>query len=242
MKNLDHANSLYLSPRCRPWTLDSFGNRRLILAALVRILPRFSGVVLDVGCGHKPYKSLLLASPSRASRYIGLDLPDNLYEPPDLQWDGQKIPLGNASVDGVLMTEVLEHCPRPDEVLKEVERVLKPGGFVFLTVPFIWPIHNVPNDEYRYTPFALDRLLDEAGFRERRIDATGGRHAVLALTLGLWVRRRPLTSRRHVAAKAVLSLLLWPIIWLLLKMDRPPDEFIESAMLVGLSATALKSF
>ena len=231
----------YLSPPCRPSTLDSFGNRRLILAALRANLQHFSGVVLDVGCGHKPYKPLLLSPASRCEKYIGLDLPENLYEAPDLAWDGETIPLGDASIDSVLLTEVLEHCPRPAEVLKEISRVLKNGGFLFLTVPFIWPIHTVPHDEFRYTPFALRRLLEQAGFANAKIEATGGRHAVLALTLGLWVRRRPLTSRRHVLVRAVLSLLLWPVIWLLLKLDTPPSEFSESAMLVGLSAAATRS-
>lgn len=241
MRNLDQLQAQYLSPRCRPSTLDSFGNRRLILAALRENLPDFYGVVLDVGCGHRPYRSPLLSPPSRASSYIGLDLPENLYGSPDLEWDGRKIPLADAAVDSVLLTEVLEHCPQPDEVLKEIARVLKPGGFLFLTVPFIWPIHAVPHDEYRYTPFALRRLLDAAGFPGARIAATGGRHAVLALTLGLWVRRRSLTSRRHAVTRKVLSLVLWPIIWLLLRMDRPPAEFQESAMLVGLSAAATRS-
>ena len=111
---------------------------------------------------------------------------------------------------------------------------------MFLTVPFIWPIHTVPHDEFRYTPFALRRLLERTGFQNPVIEATGGRHAVLALTLGLWVRRRPLTSRVHVVTRAVLSILLWPVIWLLLKMDKRPPEFEESTMIVGLSAQAFK--
>jgi SAM-dependent methyltransferase len=230
----------YLSALCRPTTLDSFGNRRLILAALRANLPSFSGAVLDIGCGHKPYKSLLLSSPSRAERYTGLDLPDNHYGSPDLEWNGEKVPLEDASVDAVLLTEVLEHCPEPIDVLREICRVMKPGGFLFLTVPFIWPIHTVPHDEYRYTPFALRRMLEQAGFPHPEIKATGGRHAVLALTLGLWVRRRPLTSRVHLVTRAVLSFLLWPVIWLLLKMDRRPEHFEESTMIVGLSASVHK--
>jgi SAM-dependent methyltransferase len=236
----DKRTDPYLSPPCRPSTLDSFGNRRLILAAIRVGLPHLSGAVLDVGCGHKPYKSLVLSSPSRAERYIGLDLPDNLYGAPDLAWDGERIPLKDGAVDSVLLTEVLEHCPKPGEVLKEIARVLRPGGFLFLTVPFIWPIHTVPHDEYRFTPFALRRILEHAGFPDAKIAATGGRHAVLALTLGLWVRRRPLTSRRHVLTRAALSLILWPAIWLLLKLDRRPDQFGESTMIVGLSAAASK--
>jgi len=231
---------LYLAPPCRPSTLDSFGNRRLLLRALKEALANFKGRLLDVGCGHQPYRSLLLAPPSQATEYIGMDLPDNLYQPPDLPWNGQRIPLDDASVDSALLTEVLEHCPDPEAVLGEVARVLKPGGFMFLTVPFIWPIHTVPHDEFRYTPFALRRLLERTGFQNPVIEATGGRHAVLALTLGLWVRRRPLTSRVHVVTRAVLSILLWPVTCLLLKMDNRPPEFEESTMIVGLSAQAFK--
>src|SRR5215472_9382448 len=104
---------LYLAPQCRPSTLDSFGNRRLLLLAVKRALASFRGRLLDVGCGHQPYRSLLLAPPSLATEYIGMDLPDNLYQPPDLPWDGRRIPLDDASLDSALLTEVLEHCPDP---------------------------------------------------------------------------------------------------------------------------------
>jgi SAM-dependent methyltransferase len=230
----------YLDPPCRPSNLDSFGNRRLILSALRKALPSFSGLVLDVGCGHKPYKRLLLSPPSRAERYLGLDLAENIYDQPDITWDGAHIPLPDDSVDSCLLSEVIEHCPDGAVVLREIWRVLKPGGFLFLTAPFIWPIHTVPNDEYRYTPFALTRLIEDAGFPAPELAATGGRHAVLAVTLGLWVRRRALTSRVHVVTQAVLSLLLWPVIWWLMRIDRPPTQFTESALIVGLTAAAWK--
>jgi SAM-dependent methyltransferase len=230
----------YLSPPCRPSTLDSFGNRRLILSALRAALPGFHGVVLDVGCGHKPYRGLLLSPPSRAHRYIGLDLPKNAYSQPDVEWDGRAIPLPDAQADSCVLTEVLEHCPEPQAVLNEIYRVLRPGGFLFLTVPFIWPIHTVPHDEYRYTPFALARLLANAGFADVNIKATGGCHAVLGVTLGLWVRRRPLTSRVHLVIRKLLSGLLWPVIWLLFRIDRCPERFEESTMVVGLSAAGRK--
>jgi len=230
----------YVAPQCRPSTLDGYANVCLLLGAVQRAVGDFNGEVLDVGCGHMPYKRLILSKPSRATRYIGLDLSRNGFQP-DLEWDGRTIPLADASVDTALLTEVLEHCPDAGAVLKEVHRVLRPGGFLFLTVPFIWPIHDVPHDEFRYTPFSLRRILEGAGFRNSSIEATGGRHAVVAVTLGLWVRRRELTSRVHVVTRAALSFLLWPVIWLLLKMDTRPQQLGESTLIVGLSVTVHKA-
>jgi SAM-dependent methyltransferase len=231
----------YLHPPCRPWTLDVFGNRRLIVHAVREVLPDFIGSVLDVGCGEKPYQHLLTNAPGRATSYLGLDLPGNNYGEPDLVWDGVTIPLPQNKIDSVMLTEVLEHTPAPQTVLNEVARVLKPNGFLFLTVPFIWPIHCVPHDEFRYTPFALRRLLETAGFKDIKIKATGGRHAVLAVVLGLWVRRRPLTSRVHLVTRCLLSYALWPVVWVLFKLDRIPNNLEESTLFVGLSATARKS-
>lgn len=230
----------YLAPQCRPSTLDSYANVRLLLGAVERALGQFKGEVLDVGCGHMPYKSLILSARSRATRCIGVDLPSQTYQQPDLLWDGKTIPLPDGSVDSAMLTEVLEHCPDAQAVLQEVHRVLRPGGFLFLTVPFIWPIHEVPYDEFRYTPYSLRRILEEVGFQNPEIEATGGRHAMLAVTLGLWVRRRELTSRVHILTKAALSLLLWPLIWMLVRMDHRPEKLGESTLLVGLSATANK--
>lgn len=194
------------------------------------------------GCWLRPQAvSRPAAESSVAGHHLYRSRPSRqLYEAPDLAWNGTTIPLDDASVDCVLLTEVLEHCHDPDAVLAEVARALRPGGFLFLTVPFIWPMHTVPHDEFRYTPFALRRLLLRAGFEPGAIEATGGRHAVLALTLGLWVRRRPLTSRMHVVTKGVMSILLWPVICLLLKIDRRPAQFEESTLIVGLAASAFK--
>ncbi len=232
--------SQYIDPPCRPWTLDGFVNRRLIVRAVREVLPCFAGKVLDVGCGEKPYRHLLTHEPSRATSYLGLDLPGNKYSEPDLAWDGITIPLPTNNMDSVMLTEVLEHTPDPQTVLQEAARVLKPNGFLFLTVPFIWPIHCVPYDEFRYTPFALLRFLETAGFVDIEIKATGGRHAVLAVILGLWVRRRPLTSRVHLVTRWMLSYALWPVIWLLYKLDCRPSALEESTLIVGLSASARK--
>ena len=88
-----------------------------------------------------------------------------------------------------MATEVLEHCPEPQVIINEVYRVLEDKAVFFMTVPFIWNLHEVPYDEYRYTPFALKRLLQNAGFRQIDIKAHGGWNASLALMLAMWCRR-----------------------------------------------------
>lgn len=83
------------------------------------------------------------------------------------------MPFNSNSFDCAIGTEVLEHCPNPEIVLKEVFRVLKPGGTFFFTVPFLWPIHEPQHDEYRYTPFAMKRILGLSGFDNILIHSTG---------------------------------------------------------------------
>lgn len=226
----------YLNPVFTVTTLDTALVRRAILGALREVLPAFHGTVLDVGCGYSPYRSLVLAPPSRADRYIGLELVGSKYGVHDLTWDGRHIDLPDESVDCALATEVLEHCEDPSPVLGETVRLLRPGGLVFLTVPFLWPLHETPNDEYRFTPFALDRALRTAGYTEIALKALGGWDASLAQLIGLWVRRRPMSPRR----RQMLSRLALPVVRFLASRDSPPRAFSDNCMLTGLAGTARK--
>lgn len=230
----------FLAPACAPSTLDIYLTRSSILEALKRQHPHLKGVLLDVGCGQSPYKPLLMSPPGGVTRYIGLDLEDNPIHDnrPDITWQDGRIPLHDGSVDCALCTEVLEHCPDPEAVLKEICRVLSPNGLLVLTVPFLWPLHEVPYDEYRYTPFSLKRHLAASGFTSIELRPLGGWDASLAQMIGLWVRRRPMGRR----ARAVLTFLMLPLVrWLAGKGYRREAEFKESTMITGLSGTARKA-
>lgn len=229
----------FLSPSSNPKNIDRFLIRSSILDALKHNHAKFIGVLLDVGCGQSPYKPLLMSSPGQVKSYIGLDLENNPIHAnqPDITWRDGKIPLDDNTVDCAICTEVLEHCPNPEAVLKEICRVLVPNGILFLTVPFLWPLHEVPHDEYRYTPFSLSRHLSASGFADIELRPLGGWDASLAQMLGLWVRRRPMRGW----VKAMLSyLLLLPIRWLINKDKQKKNSFAESAMITGLSGTARK--
>jgi hypothetical protein len=114
---------------------------------------------------------------------------------------------------------------------------LKPEGIFFFTVPFLWNLHEVPHDEYRYAPFSLERHLRNSGFKEIEIKATGGWHASMAQMLGLWVRRSPMSNTK----RKWLSILLKPIIYFLIKMDKTGQvTFKDGQMISGLSGVAIK--
>jgi len=228
----------YLHPRCSTGTLDNFIIRREILAAITAQLPNLNGTLLDVGCGYMPYKSLLTSAPGRVGKYIGMDLADNIYlkDRVDLTWDGRTIPLPDASVDCALATEFFEHCPAAEAALREVARVLRSGGRLVVTVPFLWPLHEVPHDEYRYTPFSLARHLRAAGFGDIDIRPLGGWDACMAQMIGLWIRWRGFSDRN----RAVLSRLAMPLVRSLYRRDRPPADFRNMSLMAGLAASAIK--
>ena len=75
--------------------------------------------------------------------------------------DGKHLPFRDASVDTVLSTEVLEHVPRPELLVREMARVVKPGGKLLITVPFIQPLHELPSDYFRFTPSSLRAFAEE---------------------------------------------------------------------------------
>ena len=221
-------------------TQDLYGVRTRIRRSLRANLPRFHGTFLDIGCGVQPYRPLITAEPSRVTQYLGMDLEQNAVQgyhkvTPELVWDGRTIPLPDASVDCGMATEVLEHCPDPGAVLREAHRVLRPNGVLFISVPFLWPLHDVPYDEYRYTPFALERIARTAGFAQVELRPMGGWDASLAQMLGLWVIRRPMPAWK----RGLLKRLTLPVVRQLLKHDHVPDPR-SGPMITGIAGIIVK--
>jgi 2-polyprenyl-3-methyl-5-hydroxy-6-metoxy-1,4-benzoquinol methylase len=111
--------------------------RKLRIAKIINMIPS-GAVVCDVGCG--PEGRLLLALRDRISAGYGFD---NLVENrkigkitlQKLNFDSEKIPLEDSSADVVTSLAVLEHLDNPLFVLKEIFRILKPGGSLLLTTP-----------------------------------------------------------------------------------------------------------
>jgi len=220
--------------------LDIFVIRRAIFKSIQFNTENFYGRLLDIGCGQMPYKDYILKN-SNIKKYVGLDIETarnyNNTIKPDETWDGVTMPFASESFDTAIGTEVLEHCPEPEIILKEVARILKKNGLFFFTVPFLWNLHEVPNDQYRYTPFSLERHLRNAGFKNIKIKATGGWHASMAQMLGLWVKRSHIPANK----RKILFSVLKPIIKYLVKIDKSEQvQFKEGSMITGLYGIAKK--
>jgi len=137
--------------------------------------------VLDAGAGEGPYRALFAHC-----EYVTLDWPGTVHPAArgaDVVADLHDVPLEEASIDAVVCTEVLEHVADPALVLAELHRVLRPGGRLLVTVPFVNELHEEPHDHYRYTSHGLRGLLERAGFEGVEVAPTTGWFATLAQTL-----------------------------------------------------------
>ncbi len=204
--------------------------RKSLLAAVTELKPKLKGKVLDLACGVMPYKEYLLSE--KVEDYIGIDLEPTEYHhdvKPDFYWNGVDIPLENSSVDFVLATEFLEHYFDTAAILKEIKRVLKPGGVFFFTVPGIWPLHETPYDYHRFTPFALEEHFKKSKFSLWEIKPLGGFHYHLALSFALWNDYR-LPGKYKKIVKPFLNIFLK----FLIKKDNKPLFFKNEQMYSGL--------
>lgn len=151
----------------------SYFIRKGLYKSVNLLAPQLNGKVLDFGCGAKPYKDLF----TNATSYIGLDIEVSGHahtnENIDVYYDGKVIPFEEQSFDNIFATEVFEHIFNIDEVLPEINRVLKTGGLLLITCPFVCPEHEKPYDYARYTSFGIKHLLEKHGFKIKEQIKTG---------------------------------------------------------------------
>ena len=137
--------------------------RKGLVQHIKKNAPFLKGKLMDFGCGSKPYRSFF-----SVDEYIGVDFYNEGHphdnEQIDVFYDGKKLPFEAGYFDSILCSEVFEHIFNLDEVLSELNRVLKLDGQMLITCPFVWNEHEVPFDYARYTQYALRDMLQKKGF------------------------------------------------------------------------------
>lgn len=219
-------------PRVQPWHFQWLAVKNLY-ADLQGILPRLAGRVLDVGCRDKPYEPWLTS----ASEVIGLDVRPgpkvDVVAAPGAEW-----PLESSSFDAAVCTQVLQYVDEPRALLREIDRVLRPGGTLVVTVPFAYNEHMAVTDYWRFSVHALERLVSEhSDVLERR--AQGGVGSTAGLLLLNWVDTSLNLSRATRLAKAALLPVWIPLCgavnalgWLLDRADST-QGFYSNVLLVA---------
>jgi SAM-dependent methyltransferase len=153
-------------------------------------------LVLDLGTYSGFRKELSLHRSSFQNRYYSMDLTHQSgNEGPDVVGDILRLPFADASADAVLCKEVLEHVRDPAAAVDEIHRVLKRGGAVLCTIPFLHPYHGTRGklpDFWRFTEEGAAELF--SGFTSVEVRRAGGAVFVLRVFSPLPLRKA-LSSR-----------------------------------------------
>jgi SAM-dependent methyltransferase len=234
---LASLKAYYLAQMMRPGAVGLLVNpfyfaRRGLLRAVRALAPELRGRVLDVGCGSRPYEHLVAAR-----EYVGLELDtaeNRGRGKADLFYDGRTLPFADAAFDAVICNQVLEHVFEPDAFVGELARVLRRGGRLLLTVPFVWDEHEQPRDYARYSSFGLAALLSRHGLRVLRQEKTAADVTALFQLVNAYLYK--VTVTRSAYANLVLAVLLmapFNLLGALLArvLPRNADLFLDNVVL-----------
>jgi SAM-dependent methyltransferase len=146
------------------------------LKGIDHMAPPAGGFIADFGCGEQPYRKLF----SRY-RYLGVDAFKSVSSP-DIFGGITAMPLRTGSIDGCLTVWVLDDIPEPETAIKEIARVLKPGGHYFAVECQSSSRHFLPHDYFRFSPGAMAHLAGKHGLEMIRSDSYGGDFALIGFS------------------------------------------------------------
>lgn len=153
------------------------------------ILDIGGGLRIDAGKANRyDKKNAWLVDYIKKSNYKILDKAAD-YKP-DVVGDIHNLPMPNASIDAVICIAVLEHVEEPLQAMKEIYRVLKPGGFCFIYVPFLYyyhPMKGYYQDFYRFTYDGVKYLAKD--FKQVEIQNVRGALSSLANLLPFFSKK-----------------------------------------------------
>lgn len=198
-------SSSHSNRRAYNWLIYDVGDEFLLAHAGL-----YRGDLVDLGCGDMPFRSFFL---ERCDRYIGVDWGESRHgRTPDIEADlNRPLPVADNVADTVVSISVLEHVREPGGMLAEACRILKPGGYLILHVPFMWHVHEEPHDYYRFTAHGLRYLVDKAGFSAVTIEPTTGFWSMWTLKLNYQLRR---LVKGPAIVRTVTSAILTVVWWL----------------------------
>ncbi len=168
------------------------------------------GDLIDLGCGNVP---LFVAYKDRVSSITCVDWQATKHKVDHLDHEldlTEPLPFPDNSFATIILSDVLEHIPNPEQLWSEMYRILTPGGVAIINVPFLYWVHEAPHDYYRYTEYALERFASNSNFNVISLEPIGGLPEVLADFIAKKPRVIPVIG--HVFSKST-SILVQKMTW-----------------------------
>lgn len=168
------------------------------------------GWVLDAGAGDCPYRPYFEHVHYETADFCQVD---KSYGAITYVCDLASLPVEAGRYDLVFCSQTLEHVPDPRQVLKELYRVLKPGGQLWLSAPLFFAEHEVPYDYYRYTRYGFTHLFEATGFTIGSLEWLEGYYGTLAYQLRLASTDLPTRGSDYGGGLLgwLLGVLAWPL-------------------------------
>ncbi len=203
-------------------------------------LPKIRGNVLDVGCGRQLLKKTLIDS---GNSYTSLDHPQ-IYKRqrsekrPDILADIAKIPLKSGSYDAILLLMVLPHLPNPYSGMKEIHRVLRKNGLLFLSAVENYPGHDLPDDYFRFRLKGLISICKETGFKIVESQSFGNFWEVNSLNFNVFLMQSAKSffdKTGNILITTIFIVLFYPFIFIsnITAIVLSPLDFIKTTKLIN---------
>lgn len=154
-------------------------------------------LVLDCGCGRRP---------EYFPNVVNYEIVD--YDTTDIIGVGERLPFKDNSFDAVVSIAVLEHVRDPFACAGEISRVLKPGGELYCSVPFLQPYHGYPHHYFNATHQGIRRLFEDE-LEIVNINSDGAGHPIFTLhwLLRSWVHGLPEADKELFKSMSVREIL-----------------------------------
>lgn len=177
--------------------------------------------VLNIGCGGE-FGTLI----KNKSNCITLDI--DFLKKPEIRADVTGLPFSENCFDYIFFLEVLEHTKNPFDAIREIHRVLKKNGLLIISVPFIFPEHDIPYDYFRFTRYGILELL--SGFEiEEFYYRSDFIHTIIILLTRL--QNSEYKNDRYLGCIFILFVIIfYPMLFLISKFIR--TDFLSSGFFI----------